>query len=200
MPYANDYPGVYRIVDTVSQTCYVGQSRSVRKRIGEHFRLLRKGEHPNPHLQFAFDCVGESRVTSHIEITCEDPADLADLEEAFLQGEARFDDSPKLFNISSTAHRPMHGRKHTDLTKAQISATKTGRKNHVTEEYRGKLSKAQRARALSDPEHLAKVMFIVENPHLSYAERGRRVGLDTSRARRLALKYGYLKGQSHGQH
>lgn len=192
MPYAEDTAGIYRIVDTSTGHCYVGQSRRLRKRIAEHFRLLRKGLHPNAHLQQAFSS-NPSTFTHEIEVRCDDPNDMDAIEEAFLTGEAKFDESPSLFNVSSTARTPMQGRSHTDETREQISKSKRGRRDHVTSAYRAKLSAAQRTRALSDPEYLARVKFIVQNPHLSYAERGRRVGIDTSTARKLALKYAHQK-------
>lgn len=198
MPYAEDFAGIYRIVDGITKTCYVGQSKRLKKRIAEHFRLLRLGIHPNPHIQVAFDAAGEDNFFSEIEVFCEDPMELDLIEEAFLTGEAKFDDSPDLFNISSTAKKPMQGRLHSDKTKRQISEAKRGRKDHVTNDYRLRLSIAQRRRALSDPDHYKKVMFIVNNPHLSYAERGRRVGVDTSTARKLALRYGHLKETPNG--
>jgi group I intron endonuclease len=189
MPYAQDFCGVYRIVDAFTGHCYVGQSRRVRKRIGEHFRLLRHGIHPNEHMQTAFNVAPEGAFQAEIEAYFEDPADMDLVEEAFLQGEAKFDDSPHLFNISSTARAPMENRNHTDKTKAQISRAKRGRTDHVTAEYREKLAAVSRRRRLQDLEFVAKVKFLVQNTHLSYAERGRRVGLDTSSARKLALKY-----------
>jgi group I intron endonuclease len=198
MPYAADYAGIYRVVDQTTATCYVGQSRRVKKRIAEHFRLLRHGRHPNHHLQAAYDRAGESAFQAEVEVACEDPKDLDLLEEAFLQGDAKFDLSPTLFNISSTARTPMEGRCHTEETRSRISFAKRGRREHVTPEYRAKLSAVRRAAALADPEFRRKVKFIAENPQLSYAERGRRLGTDTSTVRKLAMKYGSAKETLNG--
>lgn len=188
MPYAEDFAGIYRVVDTSTGRCYIGQSRRLKKRIAEHFRLLGKGLHPNRPLQSAY-ALRPGCFEAHVEVYVHDPSDMDVLEEAFLSGEARFDDSPLLFNISSTARTPMSGRNHTQETRQKISAAKRGRTEHVTPEYREKLRVAHLSAALSDPEYRAKVKFIVENPQLSYAERGRRAGVDTSRARKIALKY-----------
>lgn len=189
MPYCGDASGIYRIVDTSTGHCYVGQSRGLKKRIAEHFRLLRRGIHPNRHLQEAYLRSGAESFSAEIEVYCEDPADMDVIEEAFLTGEAHFDSSPNLFNISSTARAPMDGRRHTTETRQQISESKRGRREHITPEYRARLSAAHRARLLADSEYRERIKFIVRNPHLSYAERGRRVGVDTSTARKLALKY-----------
>lgn len=193
MPYSQDSAGIYRIVDSSTGQCYIGQSRRLKKRIAEHFRLLRKGIHPNRHLQRAYGIAGPSAFKAEVEVECEDPSDMDAIEEAFLSGEARFDNSPFLFNVSHTARMPMQGRSHTEESRRQISEAKKGRREHVTPDYRAKLSSSQRARALSDPDHFARVKFIVKNAHLSYAERGRRVGLDTSTTRKLALKYAHHK-------
>lgn len=198
MPYAEDYAGVYRVVDTSTGACYVGQSRRLKKRIAEHFRLLGHNAHPNPHLQNAYNLAGRDSFSAEIEVLCDDPKELDVIEEAFLRGDAKFDESPRLFNISSTARTPMDGRKHTGATKARISAAKLGRTDHVTEGYKAKLSQVKRRRALLDPEYRAKVVFIVSNPDMSYAERGRRVGVDTSRARKIALKYKDEKDLTNG--
>jgi len=193
MPYREDHAGIYVIRNEHTGNGYVGQSVRMRKRLADHFNLLRKGSHPNPHLQHAFAKYGENSFSYNFEVVCEDVSDLDSLEEAYLTGEAVFDDTPVYYNISNTAHVPMRGRKHTARTKEKISASKIGRVEHVTPEYRSKLSRAQISRALSDDKRRARTRFIVNNPHLSYAERGRQVGVDTSTARKLALKYTPLK-------
>jgi group I intron endonuclease len=195
MPYSEKIIGIYRIVNSKNQTCYVGQSRDIKKRVGEHFRLLRRGIHPNKHLQQSFDSFGREAFAFHIEVVCEDVSDLDTIEEAFLTGDAFFDESPNLFNISSTAHKPMQGRLHTEDSKRQISLSKIGRTDHVTDGYRKKLQIAQINRFMSDPDFVAKVRFIVNNPDMSYAERGRVLDADTSAVRRLALRYNHLKGK-----
>jgi hypothetical protein len=61
-------------------------------------------------------------------------------------------------------------------------------------EYRAILSRAQMARYQADPKFVAKLKFVLDNEHLSYAERARRVKADTSSVRRLALRYQHFKG------
>jgi group I intron endonuclease len=189
MPYVEDFSGIYVIRNSVTGNGYVGQSARMRKRIADHFNLLRRGTHPNQHLQNSFSKYGEGAFSYDFEVVCDDPAELTALEEAYLSGGAKFDDTPVYYNISKTAHTPMRGRSHTAETKAKIARSKEGRTEHVTPAYRALLASAQRARHLADPDFVSRVKYIVSNPHLSYAERGRHVGLDTSAARRLALKY-----------
>lgn len=195
MPYAQDIHGVYRLTNTVTKQCYVGGSKRVRKRVAEHFRLLRQNIHPNPKLQESFNAYGEDVFKWDIEVQCEDPADLDSVEEAFLSGEARFPE-PVFFNISTTAKMPMANRKHSDETRKRISESKRKNMGYVADpEYRAKLKEAHRNRFFSDEKFVEKIKFLVDNPHLTYAERGRRMGIATSSARRLALKYANLRGK-----
>lgn len=194
MPYANDQHAVYRLVNTRTQQCYIGSSRRVRKRVAEHFRLLRHGIHPNPKLQKSFEEYGEEAFSWDVEVVCEDPDELGVIEECFLSEEASFQ-TPVFFNISHTAKEPMKGRKHSEETKARISESKKKNMSYVKNDaYRQKISELSRERMLSDERFVERIRFIVDNPHLSYAERGRRLGTDTSSVRKLALRYADLKG------
>ena len=194
MPYANELTGVYKVANKATGHCYVGQSTRVKKRVHEHFRLLRKNIHPNPNLQASFNECGEQAFYWSLEVTCEDPQDLDQLEETFLQGHAWFDEK-KLFNISDFAKSPMKNRQHSFEVRERI---KRGRQaanfNYASNSYRKKLQDARLRQWLSKPEFVAKVRFIVDNPSMSYAERGRVLGMDTSSVRKLALRYSPLKG------
>lgn len=195
MPYSQDYAGVYKIVNKSTGQCYVGQSQRVKKRIKEHFRLLRWDKHNNPKLQHAFNKYGESSFEGAVEVYCDDVNDLDLVENAFISGEAWFDE-PVVYNIADFAKAPMRGRQHSEEVKARI---RVGRRaasfDYTSEAYRKTLVEAQHKRFFSDPAFVAKVKFIVENDHMSYAERGRVVGVQTCTARRLALKYSHLKGK-----
>ena len=195
MPYKTDYCGIYKIVNTATGQCYVGQSQYMKKRLKEHFRLLRKNKHTNPHLQNSYNRYGEENFYGAIEAECENLEELDRLEEAFLQGAAWFDE-PAVYNIADFAKAPMRGKTHSAEIKEKI---RLGRRattfNYQSSEYRKTLSEAQMARFLSDPKFVAKVKYILENQHMSYAERARQLGADTSSVRRLALKYQYLKGE-----
>jgi len=193
MPYAHDYIGIYKIRNKITNQSYVGQSQNVKKRIHEHFRLLDKGCHINPILQHSYNKYGKNAFDWSLEIECGLADDLDDFENEFLQGRAHFDE-PCVFNISDTAKVPMRGKKHTEETKQKISKSKVNQRNHLTKEYIEKIKKTRRNIALSDPKYLTIVKFIVNNPNMSYAERGRVIGRDTSSTRKIALKYSYLKG------
>jgi group I intron endonuclease len=192
MPYTKPIIGIYKITNVVTKTAYIGQSVNVQKRIKEHFRLLALGKHINPHLQRAFSKYGPDVFTWSLEIECASVSDLDDLENAFLQDRARFDED-KLYNIASEAKVPMRGRSHSEATKKNLGA-KIGRREHVTPELRERLCAAQKDRVFKDKEFVARLKFIVDNSDMSYAERGRAVGRDITTVRKLALKYAHLKG------
>lgn len=194
MPYKITLCGIYRITNKLTGESYVGQSRNLKKRIAEHFRLLRNGEHPNTRLQQAANTHGVETFEGVIEVLCDDPGDLDALEEAFLRGDASFL-SPHMYNISETAHAPMRGRVHSDEVRQRI---RLGRRaatfDYSNPEYRATLARAQMARFQRDPKFIGKLKFILDNPDMSYAARARALGSDTSPVRRLALKYQHLKG------
>ena len=194
MPYKIDLSGIYKIVNHATGECYVGKSKRVQKRIREHFRLLNLGTHPNKKLQAAFFTYGEAAFSGELEILCADPAELVLLEESFLQGRATFLE-PATYNISSTSHAPMVGRTHSEEVRERI---RLGRRaatfDYQSEEYRHTLSTAQMARYQEDPKFVAKLKFILDNDHMSYAERARQLGSDTSSVRRLYLKHQHRKG------
>ncbi len=193
MPYSQDYIGIYKITNKVNGKHYIGQSVNVRKRIQEHFRLLDLGKHTNEILQRAYNKHGRGNFEWSLEVDCVDASDLDDLENEFLQGRASFSEA-ELYNIADTAKVPMRGKHHTDATRKKMSEKRQAA-NHIftSQEYKARCSESQRRRALGNPEYLAIVTFIVNNPHMSYGARGRAVGKTLSAARKIALKYSYIK-------
>jgi group I intron endonuclease len=194
VPYANEFAGIYKIVNKANGTCYVGQSQRVNKRIREHFRLLRLNKHPNPRLQNAFNKYGRESFAWEIEAACDNPEDLDIIENAFLSGDAWFEE-PVFYNIAAFAKAPMRNKQHSEEVRKRIRA---GRRacgfDYQSEEYKATLSRAKHESLFSNPRFVAKVKFIVDNPDMSYAERARALGNDISAVRKLALKYGHLRG------
>lgn len=194
MPYKINTCGIYKIVNKVTEQCYVGQSQRMEKRLKEHFRLLRWNKHTNQHLQNAYNKYGAENFYGAIEVECSNLEELDLLEEAFLKKEAWFTE-PTVYNIADFAKAPMRGKTHSEEAKERI---RLGRRattfDFQSAEYRDTLSKAQMARFHGDPKFVAKIKFVVENDHMSYAERARQLGADTSAVRRLAIKYKHLKG------
>lgn len=194
MPYKIDTCGIYKIVNTVTGQCYVGQSQRVKKRLREHFRLLRGNKHTNPHLQHAYNKYGAEAFYGALEVECASHEEMDELEEAFISGAAWFEEKT-VYNIADFAKAPMRGKRHSEESKERI---RLGRKacsfDFQSKEYRATLSKAQVARFFADPKFVAKLKFILDNPDMSYAARARHLGADTSPVRKLAVKYQHLKG------
>ncbi len=194
MPYKIDICGIYKIVNHATGQCYVGQSQRAQKRIREHFRLMRLNKHPNQHLQNAYNKYGSENFSGAIEIECENVEQLDYLEESFLKGNAWFDE-PSVYNIADFAKAPMRGKNHSEEVRQRI---RLGRRastfDYKSPEYRKTLSDAHMARFQRDPKFIAKLKFILDNGHMSYAERARQLNSDTSSVRRLALRYAHLKG------
>lgn len=194
MPYKIDICGIYKIVNTATGQCYVGQSQRVKKRLKEHFRLLRGNKHTNTHLQHAYNKYGAACFYGELEVECDNLEELDALENAFISGAAWFEEKT-MYNIADFAKAPMRGKTHSEGVRERI---RLGRRassfNYQSPEYRDTLSKAQMARYFADPKFVAKVKFILDNPDLSYAERARRLQADISPVRKLALKYQHLKG------
>lgn len=194
LPYADQISGIYKIVNVAKGECYVGQSQNVKKRISEHFRLLRNGRHVNAKLQNAFNKYGEQNFQWGLEVVCKDPQDLDVLENAFISGEATFVEKT-VYNIADFAKAPMRGKKHTEEIKLKIREKRRATNfDYRSDDYRSKLAKAAKKRLFSDPKFVAKVKYIIENDGMTYAERGRAIGLDTSSTRKLYLKYKHMKG------
>lgn len=195
MPYKYEHPGIYKIVNSATNECYVGQSVRVLKRISDHKCNLRKGTHTNPKLQNAWNKYGGAAFSFEVVVECENYDDLDTLENAFISGEAYFDE-PVVYNIADFAKTPMRGRKHSpeSLEKIRLGRNATSF-DYTSPEYRETLKRAQMARFFSDPNFVDRVRFIVDNDHMSYAARAKALGRDISSTRRLALKYGHLKGK-----
>jgi group I intron endonuclease len=195
MPYKIDICGIYKIVNTATGQCYVGQSQRVKKRLKEHFRLLRGNKHNESAFAARIQQVWRSFFfMGSWRLNATTRKKWTRLENAFISGAAWFEEKT-MYNIADFAKAPMRGKEHSEEVRQRI---RLGRRassfNYQSLEYRDTLSKAQMARYFADPKFVAKVKFILDNPDLSYAERARRLQADISPVRKLALKYQHLKG------
>jgi group I intron endonuclease len=194
MPYAVDFIGIYKIVNNVTGKCYVGQSQRLKKRLKEHFRLLNLKKHPNQHLQHSYNKYGKEVFEGHIEVICENTEDLNALEEAFLTKEAWFEEEV-VYNIANFSKAPMRGKKHSEETRQKIKEGKAKSNfDYSNLAWRNSLKKGQYERFFSDEVFVANLRFILDNPNMSYAQRGRHLHKDTSSVRKLFLKYKHLQG------
>ena len=92
--------GVYAIINKVSGRRYIGSSVDIPARFRAHRRVLLRGEHPNRHLQRAWDYYGESVFQFLVLELCQP-------EDCRVREQWHFDNSEpdSLYNIALDAHR-----------------------------------------------------------------------------------------------
>ena len=127
--------GIYQIYNKVNGKCYIGSSKSIEKRIGEHYRDLRANRHCNRYLQRVWNKYGSSIFGHKILAKCPEEY-LLKLEQWFI------DNYSNLYNLSPTAGR-LTGYKHTIESKQKISLSLKGnirsKGRILTEEHKSKV-------------------------------------------------------------
>lgn len=68
----NDLCGIYKIVNTINNKVYIGQSKHIKERWSEHKKGLRKNRHKNEYLQRAWNKYGESSFIHEIIEICDE--------------------------------------------------------------------------------------------------------------------------------
>jgi group I intron endonuclease len=114
--------GVYAIVNCVDGKVYIGSSTDLKKRAHDHLYLLRSNQHPNPHLQYAFNKNGEAAFEMRIlqEVACEE--ELLPAEQYWMDYTQCYDHECG-YNIDPSAERKFIS----DETRAKISAGNSGK-------------------------------------------------------------------------
>lgn len=134
--------GIYGFRCTESGKWYVGQSINVLVRKRDHLIDLRRGRHPNSHMQSAFDKYGESSFEFHV--LEETPEDMLDARECSWIEYLRSTDRDFGYNLDTGGHFKKH---HSLETRAKMSAWQTGLKRPPhTPEARAKMSAAHKGR------------------------------------------------------
>ena len=78
--------GIYKIVNSKNGKFYIGSTKNISVRWNEHKSDLRRGNHPNPKLQHAWDFYGESSFFFEIvELTKSKPKLLFEREQHYLE-------------------------------------------------------------------------------------------------------------------
>jgi len=182
--------GIYQIKNQLSGKRYIGSSANPQRRWKDHLRKLRRGEHPNPHLQAAFDRYGEHAFGFSMLEEAE-PGNLISREQYY------FDVFAPEYNIAPVAGNPMTGRHHTLEARAKMS----GKYNHnygkrPSEETCAKISAAKMGHPVSTETrrkmsiaHMGKRQSSEARAKLSAAHKGRKKSAET-RARMSAARIG----------
>ena len=142
--------GIYTITSRKTSKVYVGSSVRTANRWRVHQRDLRKGVHPNLHLQRHVDKYGLEDLVFEVVRVESNPARRLGFEELLIAGLF----GPACFNQATSAKAPMTGRKHSPETLAKMSATAKGRP--FPEGAHAKSLVTNTGRTLT-PEHLAKM-------------------------------------------
>jgi hypothetical protein len=76
------FSGVYKITNLINGKFYIGSSKSLYKRLSEHFEKLKKGTHKNPHLQSSYLKYGN--VFKHEILKICKPEEIFEVEQYYL--------------------------------------------------------------------------------------------------------------------
>jgi len=159
--------GIYQIRNRVNGKRYIGSSVNLRKRRRNHLSSLRLGQHPNPHLQAAFDKYGEVAFAFEV-LECATAENLIECEQYYLNTlKPEYNIAPMAgsllgFHPTDETRRRLSaagiGRRHSDEARRRISETHSGKHHycygkHLSEETRHKISEAwtpERRRKISE--------------------------------------------------
>ena len=168
--------GIYIITNNLNKHCYIGSALNIRKRWNRHKSDLCLQKHHSLYLQRAYNKYGSVNFTFTILLIC-DKKDLLFYEQrAIDRYKPEYNQCPvagnctghktseeakrKLSECFSGSKNPNFGKKHSDETKAIISATHKGKT--ITQKGRDAVSKA----------HTGKVMSAETKAKISLARKG----------------------------
>ena len=139
--------GIYKITNNINNKCYIGSSNNIKKRLAEHKRCLRLGNHHSIILQRAYIKYGLEKFSFDIiKECCED--DLLKFEQEY------FGLFLPEYNVLRVAGS-FRGYKHTDETKELL---RQKRKNQIigpcSEETKRKIGAANKDRIFSEKHKL----------------------------------------------
>ena len=145
--YSTEQVGVYAIRNILNNKVYIGSSAvSLPRRILQHKRALRRGDHKNNHLQSAWNKYGEKSFRFEILVVC--------CKEECLTNEQKFITKYKSFNrLFGYNRRPTAenqlGLKHKEETKSKLSDISKSYWKNLSKEEMEKARKVRKGRKLS---------------------------------------------------
>jgi group I intron endonuclease len=98
--------GIYKIINVVTNSFYIGSSVNLQKRKSRHFSTLRRGVHANRHLQAAWNKHGEAAFVFAIVEAHSEDVDLLEKENVWLREHVGKD---YCYNMGTDATAPTLG-------------------------------------------------------------------------------------------
>jgi group I intron endonuclease len=150
--------GIYAIQNAIDRKIYIGQTINLERRRYLHFWQLRRGIHPNPHLQAAWNRDGRESFEFRI-LECIQEGMLDIREQEWISYHSS-DQREKGYNLDSGGKVNHH---HSAATIEKISAAQRGKKRKpLSEEHRRKIAAAHLGHHYGlgyrhTPEALAKI-------------------------------------------
>lgn len=121
--------GIYQIVNRVNGKKYIGSAINIVSRWDRHRRELDAGKHHSPHLQRAWNKYGQDSFHFGVISYCDKDSLLA-TEQQWI------DAAVPEYNVAKNTLAPMTGRKHSEETRAKMSAIQTGRKHSAITKHK----------------------------------------------------------------
>lgn len=147
-------PAIYAFRNRENGKVYIGSAIDALERRNDHLYALRRGRSHCPHLQAAWTKYGEDTFEWGIVEVVAEPTMLIEREQFWMD---IFQSCDRLFGYNA---RPKAGNqlglRHSDVSRAKISASKKGKKPDLSDEQRARMSALHKGRKRS-PETGAKI-------------------------------------------
>jgi group I intron endonuclease len=141
--------GIYKITNSVNGKVYIGSTfckGGFKRRWIVHKSGLKRGKHPNKHLQSAWNKYGEFVFIFELIEIITDYTILLEREQYYIDSHQSFNDKIG-YNISKNASAPMLGRSHTEESKKKIGKASEGNTYALgykaSDETKAKMSKSR---------------------------------------------------------
>lgn len=138
-------PGIYCITNSVNGKKYIGSSKDVRVRLGQHMRFLYYGIHHNSHFQAAYKKYGKSMFVCDVLLYCEE-FELLRYEQFFIDHiKPEYNKAPLAGRTAGMKFSPEHREKlrkiaqnRSEITRQRMSQAHKGKV--ISEETKQKMS------------------------------------------------------------